>query len=183
MAITAGSEHSCALTSGGAVQCWGHNGYAQLGDGTTTDSSTPVVVGGLGSTVLAITGGTARRSASTSGGAVQCWGGDDKWQLGDGTNTASLTPVAVSGLGSSVVAITASYGHTCALTSGGVVQCWGYNTLANWATARPRDSSTPVVVSGLGSGVLAISAGGLSQLRLDQRRRGAVLGIITPLAN
>jgi alpha-tubulin suppressor-like RCC1 family protein len=47
--------------------------------------------------------------------------------LGDGTTTDQLTLVTVSGLGSSVLALAAGINHTCALISGGAVQCWGRN--------------------------------------------------------
>ena len=91
--ITSGSDHVCAVLSGGAVACWGENQDGQLGDGTTTDSSTPVMVAGL-TGATAIAAGDGHTCALLSDGRIACWGRNSSGQLGDGTTTGSLTPVA-----------------------------------------------------------------------------------------
>ena len=159
VAITAGDSHTCALTSEGGVQCWGYNVDGELGNGSTTNSLTPVAVSGLASGVVAITGGGGHTCALISGGAVQCWGYNFYGQLGNGSTTNSPTRVAVNGLASGVVAITAGYSHTCALTSGGGAQCWGYNVSGQLGNGSFTTSLTPVAVSGLASGVVAMTAG------------------------
>jgi alpha-tubulin suppressor-like RCC1 family protein len=141
-AVAAGYELTCALTTGGGVKCWGRNYGGQLGDGTTIDSRTVVDVAGLGSGISAVSVGVGGHAcALAAGGAVKCWGSDGYGQRGDGSNSQSLVPVEVSGLGSGVRAITTGADHTCALTDDGAVLCWGDNWYGQSGGGTPCDSS------------------------------------------
>jgi alpha-tubulin suppressor-like RCC1 family protein len=158
-AIAAGKDHTCALTSSGGVKCWGDNGSGELGNGTTTLSNIPVDVTGLSSGVMAIAAGSNYTCALTSSGEVKCWGQNEYGQLGDGTTTNSNIPVDVVGLSNGIVAITAGGSHSCALTSEEVVMCWGWNSNGQLGNQSDTDSSVPVKIIGLSSGVISLSAG------------------------
>ena len=152
-AISAGSIHTCALTTGGAVKCFGNNGFGQLGDGTGTNRLTPVDVAGLISGVAAISAGTYHTCALTTGGAVKCFGYNAFGQLGDGSSTTRPSPVDVAGFTSGVAAIAAGAYHTCALTTGGAVKCFGNNAYGRLGDGSTTDRLTPVDVTALASGV------------------------------
>jgi alpha-tubulin suppressor-like RCC1 family protein len=156
--IAAGDWHTCAVTTGGGVLCWGYNASGQLGDGTTTNRLTPMPVIGLGSGVAAVAAGTDHTCALTSVGGVVCWGWNHYGQLGDGTTTDRLSPTPVVGLGSGVSEIAVGWGYTCALTSGRGVVCWGHNRTGQLGDGTTTDRLTPTPVTGLGN-VVAIAAG------------------------
>ncbi len=157
--LVAGGNHTCVLTSVGGVQCWGANSAGQLGNGSTLNSDVPVDVTGLASGVVAVGAGLYHTCALTSYGGVKCWG-DNTWsQLGDGTNTNSLTPVDVSGLTTSVIGMAAGMEFTCALTATDVVRCWGENGSGQLGDGSTTGSNIPVDVKGLPSGVTSIATG------------------------
>jgi alpha-tubulin suppressor-like RCC1 family protein len=159
IAISAGGRHTCAVMATRAVKCWGANADGQLGDGTTTNSSLPVDVSGLGGSVAKLSAGSNHTCVVTTGGAAQCWGRNDTAQLGDGTMVDKLLPTTVTGLGAGVGSITAGDDFSCAVTTAGAARCWGRNTFGQIGDGTNTLRTTATAVSGLGSGVSMLDAG------------------------
>jgi RHS repeat-associated protein len=133
----AGGGSAYAVTSDGNVYAWGNNSSGQLGNGTTTSSTEPVEVDGVGGSgnlthiVQVVTGGSITYAISASGN-VYSWGTGATGTLGDGAGGGSDTPVEVVGVGGSghlsgVIQIDLIGGATAALTSSGNVYAWGAN--------------------------------------------------------
>jgi alpha-tubulin suppressor-like RCC1 family protein len=172
--LTAGWGHTCALTVAGAVRCWGYNQNGELGNGRTDNSSRPADVSRFSSGATAIAAGDDHTCATTEDGAVLCWGWNASGQLGNGTADSISVPSAVQGLSGKAVAVAAGWGHTCALTAEGGVQCWGANEsgqLGNNSAAA--SAAKPVRVTGMGKGAESLTAkGGHSCVRMET---GAVM--------
>lgn len=158
--VDGGSSHTCGLTTGGGVKCWGMNNASQLGDGTTIYRTVPTSVISLTNGINALSAGAYHNCALTTAGGVKCWGANWWGALGDGSFDNSSTPVDVVGLSSGVIAISMGGYQSCALTTGGGVKCWGGNWRGQLGNGATDDSPIPVDVVGLTSGVAAISAGG-----------------------
>jgi alpha-tubulin suppressor-like RCC1 family protein len=176
VAVAAGDEFTVALKSDGTVWAWGYNKFGQVGDGTTTNRSTPVQVVGPRGTghltgVVAVAAGEEPAAAVKSDGTVWCWGSGGEGELGDnGAEPWTFTPVQVLGFGGSgyltgVVAIAAGWFHLVALKSDGTVAAWGYNSSGELGDNGPEgQSNVPVPVAGLGgagllTGIAAVAAG------------------------
>ncbi len=68
--ITAGVAHTCALLGPDAAKCWGSNGRGELGDGSSTSSTTPVdvLLGAASATPSPVT--SARPTATAPPGST-----------------------------------------------------------------------------------------------------------------
>jgi len=159
-AVSAGGLHTCGLTAAGVAYCWGYNGFGQLGDGTTTDRSTPVLVAApAGVSFAAVSAGLRHTCGLTAAGVAYCWGYNGFGQLGDGTTTDRSTPVRVAG-GVSFATVSAGEGHTCGVTAAGAAYCWGDNFFGELGDGTTTSRSSPVLVAApAGVSFATVSAG------------------------
>jgi alpha-tubulin suppressor-like RCC1 family protein len=127
-AMSAGVFHTCGLTVQGAAYCWGANGDpggagdGRLGDGTTTDRSSPTLVAGSLSFV-AVSAGYYHTCGLTAAGNAYCWGKNAGRDLGGGISADTASPMPVAG-GLSFASVSAGGQHTCGVTGAGDAYCW-----------------------------------------------------------
>jgi alpha-tubulin suppressor-like RCC1 family protein len=185
--VAAGDDDlSAALLSDGTVLAWGQNTTGAVGDGTTTDRSTPVRVCAVGQTapcsaflsgVTSIAAGRSHVLALLTDGTVVSWGANNQGQLGDGTITNRSTPVRVCAIGqptpcsvflTGVSQLVGANNHSVALRADGSVVTWGNNDSGQLGNGTTAGSVVPVQVCAQGesapcsaflSGVTSIGPG------------------------
>lgn len=131
--IAAGGTHTCALSEGGSVRCWGSGAFGQLGLGSTNilgDDEAPGPQTPLNGSATHIYAGWLHSCATMDGGGLRCWG-DGGLGLADGiceTLGDNELPVAKPfvKVGGNITTMSLGDSLTCALMNGGAVKCWGY---------------------------------------------------------
>jgi len=166
--IAGGDGFSFAVKTSGTVWAWGVNFSYQLGNGTTTDSPTPVQIPGLDN-VVAVSSGSSWAMAMKKDGTVWAWGANTRGVTGQpgGTNPHTPLPHQVPGL-SGIIAIAAGSTHGLALKVDGTVWGWGDNSggqLGN-GTAPTTSNDVATQTPGLPS-ITAIGAGRFHSLAVD----------------
>jgi len=144
--IASGANFSFALDTNGVVWAWGGNGSGQLGDGTTTTRSSPIVNINLSfQHVVSMTAGENHSLFVFANGTAEACGGNGQGQLGDGTVTDRHTPVAVSGI-SQGVTIRAGSKHSLIANGDLSLETWGDNSNGQLGDGTQADRHTPVTV-------------------------------------
>lgn len=154
--VSAGNHHSLALSTDGFIYSWGANNEGQLGNASTANSATPVVVQNM-SKVSYIEGGDSASYAINDKG-VYAWGSNASGALGSGSkqnNVLSATQVKLPT--GQYTKVAASGGNAMALSGDGKVYTWGNNS---------NPATLPVQVTQL-SGIKDIAAGNHYFLALD----------------
>jgi alpha-tubulin suppressor-like RCC1 family protein len=175
--IASGVNHSCALTNGGSLRCWGFGGSGRLGNASTsniidTNATTDI---NFGSTIKSAALGTSHTCALSENNEVGCWGNNTSGQLGRGDTVTSISdPASVNlvnlGTTTPIKKIVAGANHNCALFENGNIKCWGDNshgqlgygdTATRGKNAIEMGNDLPYVNLGVGKMAIDIAAGGL----------------------
>ncbi|MGM0495363.1 MAG: RCC1 domain-containing protein [Bacillota bacterium] len=152
-----GSSHSSAITSEGRIFTWGSNSSGQLGDGTTTDKSTPVDISSkfnlnAKEMIIQVSLGHSHSSAITSEGRIFTWGHNFGGKLGDGTTTNRLTPVDITSefnlnAEETIIQVSLGFFHSSAITSEKRVFIWGENEYGQLGDETTTNNFTPVDIT------------------------------------
>jgi alpha-tubulin suppressor-like RCC1 family protein len=164
--VSVGTSTACAVSTAGAVSCWGDDGSGEIGDGgSESQAPTPVAVSGLSSGVKKVSVDSLATCALLSSGGLKCSGDGFYGELATGLQAASSNvPVDIAGFTSGVADVVVGYEHVCAVRTVGTVACWGQNDQGEDSGPNSINYS-PVDVPGL-SNVAAISGTGRTSCAL-----------------
>lgn len=173
--VAAGHYHGLALTANGQIFAWGTNNAGQLGNNSTTSSSTPVQVQNITNAIY-IGAGRDHSVALLSDGTIRTWGDNTYGQLGDNSAEAfSKVPVSLTGTNAiSIARISIGQRHNLALRQDGTLFSWGDNSLKQlgYSNSTISTSNVPAIVDTV-TNVIDIAAGWYHSLVL--KNDGTVL--------
>jgi len=145
---------AAAVKTDGTLWTWGDNYRGQLGDGTTTNRSSPGTTAGGGTTWKAVSIGRRFSLAIKTDGTLWSWGENISGELGDGTTTNRSSPGSASTVSSTTgwKSISAGHNHAGAIKGDGSLLMWGSNSYGaigdgttndkTYATAGPAGGGT-----------------------------------------
>lgn len=159
--VSAGIKHALGIRSDNTIWSWGNNGFGQLGDGTTSDKSSPISVIGGFVDWSKIAANSYFNVATKSNGTVWSWGCNDTGQLGDGTTLNRSSPVSVVGGFTDWLQISSGASrHVTGIRTDGTAWSWGGNPYGQLGDGTTINKSSPVVVVGGFADWYQISSGG-----------------------
>uniref|UniRef100_A0A8K9UPB9 RCC1 and BTB domain containing protein 2 n=1 Tax=Oncorhynchus mykiss TaxID=8022 RepID=A0A8K9UPB9_ONCMY len=156
--------HVVIATADGEVFAWGHNGYSQLGNGTTNHGLTPAQVSTnlLNKRVTEVACGSHHTIALTTDGEVFAWGYNNSGQVGSGSTANQPTPRRVSSCLQNKVVVNIACGQLCsmAVLDNGETYGWGYNCNGQLGLGNNGNQQTPCRIAALqGVNIIQVACG------------------------
>ena len=144
--ISSSGNHNLAIDQNGRLFVWGLNNAGQLGDGTTINKSSPVLLGS--SSWAAIKAGPSHSLAISSTGQLFVWGHNNAGQVGDSTTINKSSPVQITVSGtSSWSQVSAGNSYSSAIDSNGKLFTWGLNANYQLGDLTQINKSSPTQIA------------------------------------
>jgi alpha-tubulin suppressor-like RCC1 family protein len=142
------ARQSVAIRGNGVLYAWGRNQFGELGDGTASSRSSPVIVtGGFTDWILASTN-LEHTLGLRANGTAWAWGRGTYGRLGDNNTLDRNSPVAVAGGFTDWISLSAGYRNSVGLRANGTVWTWGRNQFGELGDTTTVSKNSPVDVVG-----------------------------------
>jgi alpha-tubulin suppressor-like RCC1 family protein len=156
--VSAGNQHSLAITTTGELWAWGGNTAGQLGRGNTTSPQTSPIRIGSATNWAQVSAGIGNQSlAITTTGELWAWGNNDQGRLGLGDTTQRTSPTRV-GSATNWAQVRTGSSHTLAVTTTGELWAWGENTSGRLGDGTTTQRTSPTRI-GSATNWARVSAG------------------------
>ena len=159
--VSAGLNHTLAVTTNGRVYAWGANRYGQLGDGTTNNITSPkpidfnglfpTAINSIQETIRTVSAGNSFSLAVTTNGNLFAWGRNDYYQLGGSfgaqRNRPELITIVTLEVGETIQQSISGFRHSFVVTTTGRVFAWGRNDKGQLGNGTTDDRPNPTLIS------------------------------------
>lgn len=166
--VSAGYDHSLGITGTGVVWAWGENSFGELGDGTTSNKSSPVSIVGGFTNWCQVSAGCMHSLGVRQNGTAWGWGTGNFGRLGNNCTTNRSSPVSVVGGFTNWCQVSAGWCHSLGVRTNGTAWGWGENAFGEVGDNTTVDKSSPVSVVGGFTDWCQVSAGRCHSLGVRQ---------------
>jgi alpha-tubulin suppressor-like RCC1 family protein len=157
--VAGGYRHIAAIKTDGTLWTWGRNFFAQLGNNTSVNRSTPVTTFAGGTNWKQVAGGENHTAAIKTDGTLWIWGSNGQGRLGDNTTTNRSTPITTFAGGTNWKQVACGINHTAAIKTDGTLWTWGLNTSGRLGDNTTINRTTPVTTFAGGTNWKQVAGG------------------------
>jgi len=155
--VSVGCCHTAAIRSGGTLWTWGNNRCGKLGNNSTINTSSPVLIGSF--LWCKVSAGRDFNLAIRNNGTLYSWGENDFGELGLNDIITRSTPILLTTTGRTWSDISVGEFFSSAVGNDGTLWTWGLNNCGQLGDDSTVNKSSPVSVIGGFTDWCQVSAG------------------------